>query len=264
MRSSFGSIAVLSLAALSASAQGSTAAAPAIPHLQKQGTATQLVVDGKPFLMLAAELRNSSGSSLEYLKPIWPKLAAMHINTVLTAVYWELLEPKEGQFDFTLVDGAIQAAQENNLRLIFLWFGSWKNGVSSYPPAWVKTDQNRFPRVQEKNGKSMETLSTLGMASRDADSRAFAALMRHIKASGHPSHGDHDAGGERNRRPGRLAGQERSGEQGVRGACAQRTAGLYRQPQGQSAPGSRQGMGIGGVQDIRDLGRSLRQVPLHG
>ena len=59
--------------------------------------------------MLAGELRNSSGSSLEYLKPIWPKLAAMHINTVLTAVYWELLEPKEGQFDFTLVDGAIQA-----------------------------------------------------------------------------------------------------------------------------------------------------------
>ena len=182
MRSSFGSIAVLALAALSASAQGSTVAAPAIPHLQKQGTATQLVVDGKPFLMLAGELRNSSGSSLEYLKPIWPKLAAMHINTVLTAVYWELLEPKEGQFDFTLVDGAIQAAQENNLRLIFLWFGSWKNGVSSYPPEGVKTDQNRFPRVQDKNGKSLETLSTLGMASRDADSRAFAALMRHIKA----------------------------------------------------------------------------------
>ena len=84
MRSSFGSIAVLALAALSASAQGSTVAAPAIPHLQKQGTATQLVVDGKPFLMLAGELRNSSGSSLEYLKPIWPKLAAMHLNTVLT------------------------------------------------------------------------------------------------------------------------------------------------------------------------------------
>jgi hypothetical protein len=140
-----------------------------------------LIVDGKPFLMLAGELRNSSGSSLEYLKPIWPRLAAMHLNTVLTAVYWELLEPKEGQFDFTLVDGAIQAAQANHLRLIFLWFGSWKNGVSSYPPAWVKSDQNRFPRVQDKDGKGLETLSTLGTANRDADSRAFAALMRHIK-----------------------------------------------------------------------------------
>ena len=181
MRSVSFLLAALWLAAAPARAQTTADAAAAIPHLQKHGTATQLIVDGKPFLILAGELRNSSGSSLEYLKPIWPKLEAMHINTVLTAVYWELLEPKEGQFDFTLVDGAIQAARENNLRLVFLWFGSWKNGVSSYPPAWVKTDQNRFPRVQDKNGNGLETLSTLSAANRDADSRAFAALMRHIK-----------------------------------------------------------------------------------
>jgi len=174
-------IASLWFAAAPARAQTSAGVSPAIPHLQKQGTATQLIVDGKPFLILGGELRNSSGSSLDYLKPIWPKLAAMHINTVLTAVYWELLEPKEGQFDFALVDGAIQAARENNLRLVFLWFGSWKNGVSSYPPAWVKTDQNRFQRVQDRDGKGLETLSTLSAANRDADSRAFAALMRHIK-----------------------------------------------------------------------------------
>ena len=181
MRSFYGLLAALGLAATLVHAQASGGASAAVPHLQKQGTATQLIVDGKPFLMLAGELRNSSGSSLEYLKPIWPKLAAMHLNTVLTAIYWELLEPKEGQFDFTLVDGAIQEAQRNNLRLVFLWFGSWKNGVSSYPPAWVKADQNRFPRVQDKNGNGLETLSTLSAANRDADSRAFAALMRHIK-----------------------------------------------------------------------------------
>ena len=105
----------------------------------------------------------------------------MHLNTVLAPVYWELMEPKEGQFDFTLVDGQIQAAQSNNLRLVFLWFGSWKNGTSSYVPAWVKTAQDRFPRIQDKDGKSVELLSPLSAASRDADSRAFAALMRHIK-----------------------------------------------------------------------------------
>jgi hypothetical protein len=174
-------LAGLWFAAAPARAQTAAGVSSAIPHLQKQGTATQLIVDGKPFLILGGELRNSSGSSLDYLKPIWPKLAAMHINTVLTAIYWELLEPKEGQFDFALVDGAIQAARENNLRLVFLWFGSWKNGVSSYPPAWVKTDQDRFQRVEDRDGKGLETLSTLSAANRDADSRAFAALMRHIK-----------------------------------------------------------------------------------
>jgi hypothetical protein len=169
------------LAALAACSRTSTGVPAAIPHLQKQGTATQLIVDGKPLLMLAGELHNSSASSLDYLKPIWGRLVAMHINTVLTPVYWELLEPTEGQFDFTLVDGQIQAAQSNNLRLVFLWFGSWKNGVSSYIPAWVKTNEDRFPRVQDKDGKGIETLSTLSTANRDADTRAFTALMRHIK-----------------------------------------------------------------------------------
>jgi len=106
---------------------------------------------------------------------------AMHVNTVLTAVQWESIEPQEGKFDFSLVDSQIRDAQTHNLRLIFLWFGSWKNGVSSYVPAWVKTNQTRFPRVQDKAGRGSEVLSTLSAASRDADARAFAALMRHIK-----------------------------------------------------------------------------------
>ena len=105
-----------------------------IPHLQTQGTATQLIVDGKPLLMLAGELHNSSASSLQYMKPIWPRLAAMHLNTVLATVSWELIEPEEGRFDFTLVDGLIQDARSHNLHLVFLWFGSWKNGMSSYIP----------------------------------------------------------------------------------------------------------------------------------
>src|SRR5277367_6601712 len=78
--------------------------APLIPHLQKQGTATQLIVDGRPFLALGGEVRNSSSSSLEYMKPIWSKLASAQLNTVLTPVSWELIEPEEGKFDFTLVD----------------------------------------------------------------------------------------------------------------------------------------------------------------
>jgi hypothetical protein len=149
--------------------------------LRKQGTATQLIVDGKPFLMLAGELRNSNSSTVEYPKAIWPRMVAMHVNTVLSAVHWELIEPQEGKFDFSLVDSQIRDAQAYHLRLIFLWFGSWKNGVSSYIPAWVKTNQSRFPRVPDREGKGTEILTTLSAANRDADAHAFAALMRHIK-----------------------------------------------------------------------------------
>ena len=118
-----------------------------IPHLEKQGTATQLIVDGKPFLILGGELHNSSSSSPDYMKPIWPELAAMHLNTVLTPVSWELIEPEKGRFDFRLVDSLIDEARQNNLHLVFVWFGSWKNSMSYYAPVWAKTNLQRFPRA---------------------------------------------------------------------------------------------------------------------
>ncbi|HEU4386836.1 MAG TPA: DUF5597 domain-containing protein [Blastocatellia bacterium] len=152
-----------------------------IPYLRKHGTATQLVVDGKPFLMLGGELGNSSSSSLEYMRPIWPKLASLNLNTVLVPVYWELIEPAEGRFDFSLVDGLIQDARKHQLRLVPLWFASWKNSMSCYAPAWVKIDQKRFPRSQDKEGRGMEILSPFSQENAEADARAFAAFMRHLR-----------------------------------------------------------------------------------
>jgi beta-galactosidase GanA len=140
-----------------------------------------LIVDGKPFLALAGELYNNSATSLEYMNAVWPRLTAMHLNTVLAAVSWALLEPSEGKFDYSLVDGLIREARVHNLRLILLWFGSWKNTWSSYAPDWVKRDFERFPRVQMRNGSGTERLTPLSQANREADARAFAALMRRIR-----------------------------------------------------------------------------------
>jgi hypothetical protein len=150
--------------------------------LQKQGSATQLIVDGKPFLALTGELLNNSATSLEYMKPIWDKLVATKLNSVIAGVSWAQVEPAEGKLDFRIVDGVIQEARAHNLKLILIWFASWKNGYSSYPPDWLKKDFERFPRAQVAGGKSIELLSPLSDANRDADARAFAALMRHIKS----------------------------------------------------------------------------------
>jgi hypothetical protein len=154
------------------------------PHLENRGSSahpvTQLIVDGKPFLMLSGELHNSSSSSLDYMKPIWPQLAAMHLNTVVTPLSWELIEPEEGKYDFSLVDGLLAQARENRERVVFLWLASWKNGMSSYPPVWVKRDTKRFPRVVV-NGAEVNILSTLGPQTGHADARAFTALMAHIR-----------------------------------------------------------------------------------
>lgn len=99
-----------------------------LPRLEKRGAVTQLIVDEKPFLILGGELHNSSSSNLEYLEPVWQQLKDMHLNTVLAAVFWQLTEPEEGKFDFSLVDGLIREAREHDMRLVLLWFGSWKMG----------------------------------------------------------------------------------------------------------------------------------------
>jgi len=174
-------LAFLSACAALIAAQCYGQAVSSIPHLQKQGAATQLIVDGKPFLALAGELGNNSATSIENMQPIWPVLVSGNLNCVLAAVSWAQMEPAEGKYEFALVDGLIREARRNNLKLVFLWFGSWKNGLSSYAPYWVKKDYQRFPRIQIKGGKSMELLSTFADATRDADARAYRALMRHIK-----------------------------------------------------------------------------------
>lgn len=156
-------------------------ASTSLPHLEKRGNATQLVVDGRPFLVLGGELHNSSSSSVDSMKPLWTKLTAMHLNTVLLPVAWETVEPHEGRFDFGNVDGLLEGARENNLKLVVLWFGAWKNTFSSYAPAWVKTNFERFPRVQMSDGRGTERLSPFSAAVRDADSRAFAKLMQHLR-----------------------------------------------------------------------------------
>ena len=152
-----------------------------IPHLQKQGTATQLIVDGEPFLVIGGELGNSSTGSLDYMKPLWKQMAELNLNTVLPVISWELIEPEEGIYDFTLVDAMIEGAREQGLRLIPLWFGTWKNGMSSYVPLWVKEDYERFPRMKIQDGESVEIISTFSEEALEADARAFAALMRHIR-----------------------------------------------------------------------------------
>ena len=151
------------------------------PHLEQHGYIKQLIVNGKPFLVLGGEVYNNSATSLEYMKGVWPQLQAAHFNTVLAPISWGLLEPTEGKFDYALVDGLIQDARAHNLHLVFLWFGSWKNTWSSYLPDWVKRDYQRFPRVHLADGTATERLSPLSETNRDADARAFAALMHRIK-----------------------------------------------------------------------------------
>ncbi|HEY1923318.1 MAG TPA: DUF5597 domain-containing protein [Tepidisphaeraceae bacterium] len=155
---------------------------PALPHLQTNSDlTTHLIVDDKPFVMLGGELGNSTASSMDSLASVWPTVRQLHLNTVVSPVYWELMEPQEGRFDFTLVDQLIEDARRNDIRLVLLWFGVWKNSMSTYVPAWVKQDGRRFPHAFDANGRPVEILSAFSSDTLAADVSAYTALLRHLR-----------------------------------------------------------------------------------
>ncbi|KAH7095297.1 glycoside hydrolase superfamily [Paraphoma chrysanthemicola] len=160
-----------------------------IPHLKRLSRGHHLIVHGEPFLMLPAELHNSSFSCPNFMQQVWPKLKDSNINTVLANVSWEDIEPQEGHFDFTRLDQLLHDARANQLYLVLLWFGAFKNGKSTYAPGWVKTNPKRFPRMMIRTPlggrKVADVLSIFEPAVVEADAAAFKALLCHIRDIDH-------------------------------------------------------------------------------
>ncbi len=167
---------ILSAAAVTVSAQ------PA--ELKRQGEATQLLVDGEPFIILGGELANSSASSGEYMdgRDTWNYLAESGVNTILAPVYWELIEPEKGRFDFSSIDYLIESARASGQKLVILWFGTWKNSMSCYVPGWVKQGFGEdFDLAMNSEGNVSEIMSAFSERNARADAEAFTELMKHIR-----------------------------------------------------------------------------------
>jgi beta-galactosidase GanA len=151
-----------------------------LPRIAEKDGRYALMVDGAPYLLLGGQAQNSSNYPAA-LPKVWAAIRDAHANTLEIPVAWEQIEPQEGRYDFGYVDTLVAQARRNGVRLVLLWFGTWKNTGPSYAPEWVKFDDARFPRMLDKDGKTSYCLSPFGAATLAADRRAFVALMTHLK-----------------------------------------------------------------------------------
>jgi beta-galactosidase GanA len=165
--------------AFASSLGGQTAPAP-LPQLVEKDGRHALLVDGAPFLILGLQAHNSSGWAA-MLPRVWPAVEYMQANTLEIPIYWEQFEPEPDRFDPSIVDTLIKEAREHNVRLVLLWFGTWKNGSSHYMPLWMKRQPERYPRMVDAHGRRVDSPSPHAKATLEADIRAFSALMRHLK-----------------------------------------------------------------------------------
>jgi hypothetical protein len=171
------------------STENAAAHAADAPRIVRTPHGSQLVVDGQPFLSLGGELHNSSPSSPAFMGPIWDRLGERGVRSIIGAASWQLVEPEEGLFDFTAVDDQVVQARARGIKLVLIWFGSYKNAESSYAPSWVRRDETRFPRAERDQERLLTgrfsldgpILSVFGENLVAADARAFAALMRHLR-----------------------------------------------------------------------------------
>ncbi|MBR5431491.1 MAG: DUF5597 domain-containing protein [Bacteroidales bacterium] len=158
-------------------------ASKVLPAVVRRNGATRLEVDGKPFLVLSGELHNSTSSSESYMESIavWEQMKEANFNTVIASASWELVEKEEGKYDFSSVDHIIRNARLNGLKVVMIWFASWKNGNSTYAPGYVKRNPKKYPLVQTQDGRYLDVLSTFSKDAMEADKKAYVALMNHIK-----------------------------------------------------------------------------------
>ncbi len=152
----------------------------ALPVIVRRGGRAALLVDGRPFLILGAQVHNSSAWP-GMLPQVWPAISAIHANTVEMPVYWEQMEPAPGRYDFSVLDMLLAQARQHHVRLVLLWFATWKNGSGHYMPVWMKRQPQKYFKLLDQHGKAIDSPSPFARATREADAQAFAALMGHLK-----------------------------------------------------------------------------------
>jgi hypothetical protein len=153
-----------------------------LPSIVQKDGRFALMVDGAPYLMLGAQVNNSSAWPAMMPK-VWPTVERIGINTLEVPIYWEQFEPEQGRFDPSMLHTLLEQARAHHVHLVLLWFGLYKNASGHYTPSFIKLDEAQVPHVINEKGKKVDSLDWWSKVGQDADRTAFVELMKDLKAA---------------------------------------------------------------------------------
>jgi hypothetical protein len=152
-----------------------------MPSIQRVNGQSRLIVDGAPFLILGVQWESDSCFSAEEMSPLFPHAAKLGANTATLPTYWREIEPETGRYVFTMLDERIRVARENGMRVIPLWFGTYKNGCLYYTPDWIQADPETYRLAVGRDGKQLVSLCPNCEATWQRDRDALKAIMAHLR-----------------------------------------------------------------------------------
>jgi hypothetical protein len=151
---------------------------PQIVHVDGQ---PRLLVDGRPFLILGLQWDCDSCFSSEEMNSLFPHAAALGANTAALPLYWREVEPVPNHYDFSMLDERLRQAKANGLRVILLWFATWKNACAFYAPDYIRDDPSTYPRALDHTGRQMVSLCPSAATTWQRDRAALTAVMGHLR-----------------------------------------------------------------------------------
>jgi len=153
-----------------------------IPHLEEINDHRVLIVDGKPFIILGLQWDCDGCYTPEDMDPFFEHGESMGLNTASLLLYWREIEPEEGKYNFTMLDHRIDIARKHHMKIVLVWFASFKNGCLTYAPDYVRKDHQRFRKVKDKKG-SQHTNNCCPTAeeTHKRDELALIQIFNHLK-----------------------------------------------------------------------------------
>jgi hypothetical protein len=153
-----------------------------ISELKKLNGHTALYVDNNPFIILGLQLDCDSCYDSSTIDDLMKQIGVLGGNTAACLLYWRLIEPEEGQYDFSILESMIESAKRYDLRIVLVWFGSYKNACTHYAPDWFQNTPQKYRHAHLESGEQLRYVACPNCnESLEKDKQAVVKVFEYLR-----------------------------------------------------------------------------------